>query len=1212
MHGLVRHRAHVSVVGAALALALGCTAGDYEDRAYAADGATSEQDDAGTSVAGQAASAGPDAGARDAGDELVACSPPVASDAIPARSTVMARSAASGGPAGVFTADLFGLFQSSCGGCHVDNALGDFQVSLLTFSSTVTAEALERITSDDPERYMPPAGAGGAPFSKRTPGDPIRELATLLEAWVDAGRPADVFYPTTDAALGGSTPFALSQEVGSAMTNIGNCIPPAPMFARAQSDAAHALDAMFEEAEVLPDRLEQTDLTSLDAETLAEQGVIAFAPAYTLWADDAKKLRMVRVPIGTSLVFDAEEQLFDIPTNTRLYKTFLKRVVDRDGNTAYRKIETRVIVTRPDEELPDGSVRTRALFGTYAWNEEETEALLVRDPLRNGEPFRDRTFTYVTDERAAEAVITTGPDNLQTALEQAGLTRTYAIPGSERCIQCHMGAPGRDFALALTPLQLLRRPLDEGGVIEPAERDEQNQLRRFIDYGLITRMESPDDVVRLEDSQGDREPRNDFELQAQGYMLGNCAHCHNPRGFPSRIAPELRDVLDFYPSEDGGIFQFPLERTSPRIFRGPTQSEAIPYITPSLLDHEPGVQAVATASRAPFDNYSKALATFLEDDEVSFQPIYAPWRSLIYRNVDAPFTYGEDYAIYPRMPFNTPGYDCRVRQILGTWMASIPARLKAVERPPSAVTEPTPLQIELTHPEPQPYEEITPDDPEFSRQVRVALGQVKKFQNSVRYDDCPDELDTVDPGVLRGDRLVPQPMSREVLDDDGNVIAGYSLLAPERPHYAITDLTEPAGDWYPRRPDWKAILVGLELDGLPSGVRERIEQLSDVVITEALRQYALTERAFGLWKVQDDCDLDDLPTVESLAGDARPRWVDVVDADGGAAVYEIAPGAQVFGMICANCHGPLADSKGRLAATIADITGGQTRVANLRDGIFGPVDDPGANRARAFGDAVVDGQTVDDVAARYMAFMGLGGTQRTIPQLALETIRNSRVLGEERPNPTDLNVSSANMLSVPLALCRSVLPSGTADFVLDDGDLDYTPNADFRSALIERNGDLELWRALCSLDNEPMPVRVVKVESTGSAVVYRIRAPFEGGLRHAGSYPADARVGTPRGDAEVGIDDDNAAPWCVQRPGDEALRMAVESAWAEHVSASELPPYCPDAFLDSTENAMTADEAERWATRGAINAGLAVFVYLDALARGEVHSPVPYDRCDEL
>lgn len=174
-----------------------------------------------------------------------------------------------------------------------------------------TVAALARHGAHEP-------GGGGAPFSKRPAQDPIRELAALLEAWLAAGRPADVFYPSG-----------------------------------------------------------------------------------TLWADNAKKLRMVRVPIGTSLEFDVTTQTFAIPPNTRLYKTFFKKVIDRDGNDAYRKLETRLIVVRPDELLPDGTRITRALFGSYAWDEGETEAVLVQDPLRNGKPFRDRILTYVTDEQAA-------------------------------------------------------------------------------------------------------------------------------------------------------------------------------------------------------------------------------------------------------------------------------------------------------------------------------------------------------------------------------------------------------------------------------------------------------------------------------------------------------------------------------------------------------------------------------------------------------------------------------------------------------------------------------------------------------------------------------------------------------------------------------------------------------------------------------------------
>ena len=58
--------------------------------------------------------------------------------------------------------------------------------------SAVSEEALMRVTSEDPDYVMPP---GSGPFSKRAEGDPVREFAHLLEAWLADGRPEGVFYP---------------------------------------------------------------------------------------------------------------------------------------------------------------------------------------------------------------------------------------------------------------------------------------------------------------------------------------------------------------------------------------------------------------------------------------------------------------------------------------------------------------------------------------------------------------------------------------------------------------------------------------------------------------------------------------------------------------------------------------------------------------------------------------------------------------------------------------------------------------------------------------------------------------------------------------------------------------------------------------------------------------------------------------------------------
>ena len=1201
---------YAQLAALALAFTVGCDASPVlEDRVFSSghgsDASTAGRGGAGTRDAG---SDDPDAEPDASTPTALPCTPAQASDALRPRSSAMG-DGKSNSATGVFTSDLFNLFQSNCGGCHVDNSLGGFQVSLLTFPSTVTHEALDRMRSDEQDFYMPPQGAGGEAFSKRGKDDPVVELANLLEAWLAAGRPADVFYPQSGDGATRRDGYVLSETVGNQMTNLGNCIPPRDMIGR-DREAASEMDAMFATATELPERLEQTDLTTLDSEALARRNVIAFAPAYTLWADNAKKIRMVRTPVGTSIRFDRERQAFEIPANTRFYKTFLKKVVDLRGNETYRKMETRVILARPDEQLSDGSTQHTALFGTYAWNEAETEAVLVRDPLRNGKPFRDRLITYVTDEKAAEDVITAGPDNLQQALEQAGLTRTYAIPGSERCIQCHMGSPMANFVLGFTPLQIHRQPLGEQGVIEPAQRDELNQLQRLIDYGVVTEMSSPDDVVLLDGSQGERKPRNERELEAQGYMLGNCGHCHNPRGYPTRIAPELRDLLDFWPSEHGGVFQFPLERYSPRIFRGPSQNVPQPYITPSLFDRVP------EADGSDMANYVSKVLTYgvatPETSDDATTPLLAPWRSLIYRNVDTPFSYEEDSSIYPHMPMNTSGYDCRARQLLGAWMASIPARLKPAAN--ELLAKDGPLIQDMRHHEPQPYVEVAATDPDYTRQRRAGETRVRNFEDSPRFRDCPDpsKIDIVDPEVARGEVLVPRTQTSDVLDEDDVAIGGYSLRAPGRPHYAVTDLTNPPGDWFPRRPDWQKILVNLELDGLIPTVKDRVQMLQRVVLSDALREYALKEVPFGLWQAQEQCDFSSVRKFGDLGADERPRWVDLVDVPpaADAPVYMISPGAQVFSMICLHCHGPQADSSGRLAATIADMTGGQTRVANLRDGIFGPIGAPGTNRDRVFGAVATQEVSAGDWAARYLVFMGLGGTQRVIPGPALQTIGNSTVLGVKRMAPSRLTVTDANMLSVPKALCAAVLPNLTSDFIPQRGDIDLSETTIWKSSLIGENGDAELWRALCSLDNEPPPVRVVMPRIEHGKLHYTVTAPYDGSLRKAASYPADAPVGNLDGQVENGITPENAAPWCLSRPGDAEALMKVEQEFAERGAAA--PPYCPDAFVASQDNLFSAIDGDRWETRGAMNAGLAVFVYLDALARGEVRPPVRYDRCEVL
>ncbi len=242
------------------------------------------------------------------------------------------------------------------------------------------------------------------------------------------------------------------------------------------------------------------------------------------------------------------------------------------------------------------------------------------------------------------------------------------------------------------------------------------------------------------------------------------------------------------PSADGGIFQFPFERYSPRVFRNTTGDGPIAYITPSLRDR--------------FGDVAHGwVAKVGKQNGVNGVPIDAPWRSLIYRNVDTPFTYVDDSAIYPHMPLNSPGYDCRAPRIIGEWMVSIPALAKHPELNEDvsdigALTPPPYTELD-----PQPYREVKRGDPEYenaSAQAQTRLATFRAGQRDNNY--CPDTSDIVDLNVERSN-------GKQLIPTDGEVSGLPKDNVPDRPHWVTIDLTNPPGDWVPRRNDWQKIIV---------------------------------------------------------------------------------------------------------------------------------------------------------------------------------------------------------------------------------------------------------------------------------------------------------------------------------------------------------------------------------------------------------------------
>jgi len=162
-----------------------------------------------------------------------------------------------------------------------------------------------------------------------------------------------------------------------------------------------------------------------------------------------------------------------------------------------------------------------------------------------------------------------------------------------------------------------------------------------------------------------------------------------------------------------------------------------------------------------------------------------------------------------------------------------------------------------------------------------------------------------------------------------------------------------------------------------------------------------------------------------------------------------------------------------------------------------------------------------------------------------------------------------------------------------------------QTALIATNGDAELWQRLCAFNNRPI-LRVI-IPQAGPV--------FSRQLYWADTYPANAKVGDHLGNVVTGVDPaTNFFPWCVnpteKEPGD----------LAEFLKGRDLEvPMCPPAVLDFTNN-VSAEDENIWVTRGAINAGFSVFVFLEALTKGEISvngvtkpfRAVRYDECQLL
>ena len=275
-----------------------------------------------------------------------------------------------------------------------------FKMTLESFDDrpTLGTEALERILSSDPDRVMPPTTAGGD-GSKRGPDNPVRILGERLLAWQEAGFP-DAFEVSVngepiDPSLP-EDPYLLSPQLGQKLTNIGSCVPrqaTVPSGTQQEMEQKDALFATIGSSNDLPDTLFETDLVSLESATLARRNVFSYAPTYTLFSDNAGKMRHVRVPLGETISYDAENKDFRHPRQHALlqdvpqegHRRRRQRRLAQDGNAPHRRPKRRSALGR---EVSRSRASRRLRLGPRREDGQAREGSVPQRGARRGSPLR--------------------------------------------------------------------------------------------------------------------------------------------------------------------------------------------------------------------------------------------------------------------------------------------------------------------------------------------------------------------------------------------------------------------------------------------------------------------------------------------------------------------------------------------------------------------------------------------------------------------------------------------------------------------------------------------------------------------------------------------------------------------------------------------------------------------------------------------------------
>lgn len=263
-----------------------------------------------------------------------------------------------------------------------------------------------------------------------------------------------------------------------------------------------------------------SDMIPTDSFTLYEL-------ATQLFSDYAEKQRLIKLPKG-EVITPISDGLPDFPSGTMLVKTFFYYNDKRDTSKGNKIIETRLLI----------KMNSGWSVGTYLWNEEQTDAVLITTGI-------DKTMNWIDDAGRPKVI-------------------SYHVPGNSECSTCHQS--NRTIIPIGPKIRNLNIDVTRHGTTV-------NQLRYFNALNLMSNV-TPSSFHELPNWKNSS---YSLEERTRAYLDVNCAHCHSAGGFAA--------YEEIYMGYDTPLTDSKIVRRKTAII-SKLESGAMPKLGTTLVDAE--------------------------------------------------------------------------------------------------------------------------------------------------------------------------------------------------------------------------------------------------------------------------------------------------------------------------------------------------------------------------------------------------------------------------------------------------------------------------------------------------------------------------------------------------------------------------------------------------------------------------------------------------